>query len=96
MVFLSPKGVNYEVVVLMSIEREIREDRHVMDDWDINSVDPCIWNMVVCSAEVSKMTSTGLSGMLSPSIGNLSHLRTMLLQNDQLLGPVLDEIRKLS
>ena len=52
--------------------------------------------MVVCSAEVSKMTSAGLLGMLSPSIENLSQLRTMLLQNDQLLGPVLDEIRKLS
>lgn len=24
---------------------------HVMDGWDINSVDPCTWDMVGCSAE---------------------------------------------
>lgn len=28
-------------------------------------------------AFASEMASTGLSGMLSPSIGNLSHLRTL-------------------
>ncbi|KAK6133527.1 hypothetical protein DH2020_032741 [Rehmannia glutinosa] len=42
------------------------------------------------------MASSGLSGTLSPSIGNLSHLRTMLLQNNQLSGVVPTEIGKLS
>ncbi|KAG4124371.1 hypothetical protein ERO13_D10G036500v2 [Gossypium hirsutum] len=97
---LSPKGVNYEVAALMSVKRELRDYKQVMDGWDINSVDPCTWNMVACSAEgfvISlEMASTGLSGLLSPSIGNLSHLRTMLLQNNQLSGPIPDEIGKLS
>ncbi|KAL4289641.1 hypothetical protein GQ457_14G009130 [Hibiscus cannabinus] len=97
---LSPKGVNYEVAALMSVKREMIDGRHVMEGWDINSVDPCTWNMVACSAEgfvISlEMASTGLSGMLSPSIGNLTHLRTMLLQNNQLSGPIPDEIGKLS
>ncbi|XP_007025340.2 PREDICTED: probable LRR receptor-like serine/threonine-protein kinase At5g45780 isoform X1 [Theobroma cacao] len=97
---LSPKGVNYEVAALMSVKREMIDARNVMDGWDINSVDPCTWNMVACSAEgfvISlEMASTGLSGLLSPSIGNLSHLRTMLLQNNQLSGPIPDEIGKLS
>ncbi|KAK6133539.1 hypothetical protein DH2020_032668 [Rehmannia glutinosa] len=43
-----------------------------------------------------EMASSGLSGTLSPSIGNLSHLRTMLLQNNQLSGVVPAEIGKLS
>ncbi|OMO76142.1 hypothetical protein CCACVL1_15844 [Corchorus capsularis] len=127
---LSPKGVNYEVAALMAVKRDMRDDRHAMDGWDINSVDPCTWNMVACSAEgfvISlEMASTGLSGVLSPSIGNLSHLRTIavgtililartnaivgsqnldeiceeitveLLQNNQLSGPIPDEIGKLS
>ncbi|XP_039070702.1 probable LRR receptor-like serine/threonine-protein kinase At5g45780 [Hibiscus syriacus] len=96
---LSPKGVNYEVTALMLVKREMKDDRHVMDGWDINSVDPCTWNMVACSAEgyvISlEMASKGLSGMFSPSIGNLSHLRTMLLQNNKLSGPIPDEIGKL-
>ncbi|KAE8669790.1 putative LRR receptor-like serine/threonine-protein kinase [Hibiscus syriacus] len=80
---LSPKGVNYEVTALMLVKREMKDDRNVMDSWDINSVDPCTWNMVACSAEgyvISlEMASKGLSGVLSPSIVNLSHLRTIAM-----------------
>ncbi|KAL0300655.1 UNVERIFIED_CONTAM: putative LRR receptor-like serine/threonine-protein kinase [Sesamum radiatum] len=97
---LSPKGVNFEVAALMSVKREMRDINHVLDGWDINSVDPCTWNMVGCSPEgfvISlEMASMGLSGTLSPSIGNLTHLRTMLLQNNQLSGVIPMEIGKLS
>ncbi|KAL3820263.1 hypothetical protein ACJIZ3_006168 [Penstemon smallii] len=96
---LSPKGVNFEVAALMSIKREMRDENHVLDGWDINSVDPCTWNMVACSVEgfvISlEMASKGLSGTLSPSVGNLYHLRTMLLQNNQLSGVVPTDIGKL-
>ncbi|KAK9267835.1 hypothetical protein L1049_010271 [Liquidambar formosana] len=84
----------------MSVKSKMRDDYNVLDGWDINSVDPCTWYMVGCSPEgfvISlEMASVGLSGMLSPSIGNLSHLQTMLLQNNQLSGPVPAEIGKLS
>ncbi|XP_057797617.1 probable LRR receptor-like serine/threonine-protein kinase At5g45780 [Salvia miltiorrhiza] len=97
---LSPKGVNFEVAALMGMKREMRDENHVLDGWDINSVDPCTWYMVGCSAEsfvISlEMPSMGLSGTLSPSIGNLTHLRTMLLQNNQLSGNIPSEIGKLS
>ncbi|KAL3615137.1 hypothetical protein CASFOL_040798 [Castilleja foliolosa] len=97
---LSPKGVNFEVAALMSVKREMVYENHLLDGWDINSVDPCTWNLVACSPEgfvISlEMPSTGLSGTLSPSIGNLTHLRTMLLQNNQLSGVVPTEIGKLS
>lgn len=97
---LSPKGVNYEVAALMSMKSKMGDEYHVLDGWDINSVDPCTWNMVGCSQEgfvISlDMASTGLSGVLSPSVGNLTHLRTMLLQNNQLSGLIPSEIGKLS
>ncbi|KAF7803301.1 putative LRR receptor-like serine/threonine-protein kinase [Senna tora] len=96
---LSPKGVNYEVAALMSMKNKMKDELRVMDGWDINSVDPCTWNMVGCSAEgyvISlDMASMDLSGTLSPGIGNLSHLRTLLLQNNQLSGPIPGEIGKL-
>ncbi|XP_055806214.1 probable LRR receptor-like serine/threonine-protein kinase At5g45780 isoform X2 [Solanum dulcamara] len=98
--FLSPKGVNYEVAALMSMKNKMRDEYHVLDGWDINSVDPCTWYMVGCSSEgfvISlEMASMGLTGTLSPSIGNLTHLRTMLLQNNQLSGPIPAEIGQLS
>ncbi|GLU13827.1 hypothetical protein SLE2022_304370 [Rubroshorea leprosula] len=97
---LSPKGVNYEVAALMAVKREMRDQNGVMDGWDINSVDPCTWNMIACSDEgfvISLvMDSMGLSGTLSPSIGNLSHLRTMLLQSNHLSGPIPNEMGNLS
>ncbi|KAH6765283.1 Leucine-rich repeat protein kinase family protein [Perilla frutescens var. frutescens] len=97
---LSPKGVNFEVAALMGMKREMKDENHVLDGWDINSVDPCTWNMVGCTVEGSvislEMASMGLSGTLSPSIGNLTHLRTMLLQNNRLSGNVPPEIGKLS
>ncbi|KAL5576949.1 hypothetical protein UlMin_018648 [Ulmus minor] len=97
---LSPKGVNYEVAALMAMKKEMKDKLEVMRGWDVNSVDPCTWNMVSCSSVgfvVSlEMTSMGLSGTLSPSIGNLSHLRIILLQNNKITGPIPAEIGKLS
>ncbi|KAJ6707190.1 SOMATIC EMBRYOGENESIS RECEPTOR KINASE 1 [Salix viminalis] len=97
---LSPKGVNYEVAALMAVKKEMRDENGAMNGWDLNSVDPCTWKMVGCSPEgfvISlEMASAGLSGTLSPSIGNLSHLRTMLLQSNHLSGPIPEEIGKLS
>ncbi|CAN4105628.1 unnamed protein product [Withania somnifera] len=100
MSLLSPKGVNYEVAALMSMKNKMRDEYHVLGGWDINSVDPCTWYMVGCSSEgfvISlEMASMGLSGILSPSIGNLTHLQTMLFQNNQLSGQVPAEIGQLS
>ncbi|CAI0475865.1 unnamed protein product [Linum tenue] len=96
---LSPKGVNFEVAALMAMKKEMRDESGVMAGWDLNSVDPCTWNMVGCSPEgfvISlEMASTGLAGTLSTSIGNLGHLRTMLLQNNLLTGSIPAEIGKL-
>ncbi|XP_020587769.1 probable LRR receptor-like serine/threonine-protein kinase At5g45780 [Phalaenopsis equestris] len=97
---LSPKGVNNEVVALMSMKSMMRDEVGVMRGWDINSVDPCTWTMVGCSPNglvISlEMANNGLSGMLSASVGNLSHLQTMLLQNNKLTGPLPSEVGKLS
>ncbi|TXG47643.1 hypothetical protein EZV62_026937 [Acer yangbiense] len=97
---LSPKGVNYEVAALMAVKNKMRDEFHVLDGWDINSVDPCTWNMVGCSVEgfvISlEMASMGLSGTISPNIGSLSHLKTMLLHNNQLSGTIPAELGLLS
>uniref|UniRef100_A0A0E0NC79 non-specific serine/threonine protein kinase n=3 Tax=Oryza TaxID=4527 RepID=A0A0E0NC79_ORYRU len=97
---LSPKGLNYEVAALMAVKSRMRDEKGVMGGWDINSVDPCTWSMVACSPDgfvVSlQMANNGLAGTLSPSIGNLSHLQTMLLQNNMISGGIPPEIGKLT
>lgn len=39
------------VVALMAIKTELEDPHNVLDNWDINSVDPCSWRMVTCSAD---------------------------------------------
>ncbi|ONK79389.1 uncharacterized protein A4U43_C01F5860 [Asparagus officinalis] len=97
---LSPKGVNNEVVALMGIKNSLKDPRNVLDNWDHDSVDPCSWVMITCSPEnfVTELAtpSQNLSGTLSPSIGNLTKLQNVLLQNNMISGPIPHEIGKLA
>uniref|UniRef100_A0A0D9Y3V7 Protein kinase domain-containing protein n=1 Tax=Oryza glumipatula TaxID=40148 RepID=A0A0D9Y3V7_9ORYZ len=96
---LSPAGINYEVVALMAIKTELQDPYNVLDNWDINSVDPCSWRMVTCSADgyVSALglPSQSLSGKLSPGIGNLTRLQSVLLQNNAISGTIPASIGRL-
>ncbi|KAK8960454.1 Protein NSP-INTERACTING KINASE 3 [Platanthera guangdongensis] len=97
--FLSPSGINYEVVALMALKIELNDPYNVLENWDINSVDPCSWRMVTCSADgyvsVLGLPSQSLSGTLSPCIGNLTNLQSVLLQNNAISGPIPDSIGRL-
>ncbi|XP_038999427.1 protein NSP-INTERACTING KINASE 3-like [Hibiscus syriacus] len=96
---LSPAGINYEVVALMTIKSYLNDPYNVLENWDSNSVDPCSWRMVTCSPDgyVSALglPSQNLSGTLSPLIGNLSELQSVLLQNNDISGPIPPTIGKL-
>ncbi|CAK9170367.1 unnamed protein product [Ilex paraguariensis] len=96
---LSPKGVNFEVQALMGIKASLEDPHGVLDNWDGDSVDPCSWTMVTCSAESLVIglgtPSQNLSGTLSPSIGNLTNLQIVLLQNNKITGPIPAEFGRL-
>ncbi|XP_022759962.1 protein NSP-INTERACTING KINASE 1-like [Durio zibethinus] len=97
---LSPKGVNYEVQALMAIKDALHDPHGVLDNWDVDAVDPCSWAMVTCSPESLVIglgtPSQNLSGTLSPSIGNLTNLQIVLLQNNNITGAIPPELGKLS
>ncbi|XWS69035.1 hypothetical protein CRYUN_Cryun04dG0145100 [Craigia yunnanensis] len=96
---LSPNGINYEVVALMAIKSNLHDPYNVLENWDSSSVDPCSWRMVTCSPDgyVSALglPSQSLSGTLSPSIGNLNNLQSVLFQNNAISGPIPATIGKL-
>ncbi|KAI4314357.1 hypothetical protein L6164_027274 [Bauhinia variegata] len=96
---LSPSGINYEVVALMAIKTALVDPHNVLENWDINSVDPCSWRMVTCSTDGSVsalgLPSQNLSGTLSPGIGNLTNLQSVLLQNNAISGQIPSAIGKL-
>lgn len=89
---LSPSGINFEVVALIKIKDELNDPHNVLENWDINSVDPCSWGMITCSPDgfVSALglPSQNLSGTLSPWIGNLTNLQYVYLQNNSISGQI--------
>ncbi|KAI0496625.1 hypothetical protein KFK09_022946 [Dendrobium nobile] len=97
---LSPKGINFEVQALMGIKASLKDPHGVLQNWDKDSVDPCSWTMVTCSSENLVIglgtPSQNLSGSLSSSIGNLTNLEIVLLQNNEISGFIPEEIGKLA
>ncbi|XP_020699086.1 protein NSP-INTERACTING KINASE 3 isoform X2 [Dendrobium catenatum] len=86
----------------MAIKTALKDPYNVLENWDINSVDPCSWRMVTCSPDgyvtALGLPSQTLSGTLSPGIGNLTNLQSVLLQNNAISGqipPVFGRLEKL-
>ncbi|XP_022957264.1 protein NSP-INTERACTING KINASE 1-like isoform X1 [Cucurbita moschata] len=92
---LTAKGVNYEVQALMAIKAALK-DPHSVLNWDENAVDPCSWTMITCSPQKLVITlgapSQNLSGTLSPSVGNLTNLQSVLLQDNNISGTIPMEL----
>ncbi|XVE63471.1 hypothetical protein DITRI_Ditri07aG0023200 [Diplodiscus trichospermus] len=99
-VSLSYEPRNQEVEALISIRRELNDPHGVLNNWDEDSVDPCSWAMITCSSENLVIglgaPSQSLSGTLSATIGNLTNLRQVLLQNNNLSGELPPELGSLS
>ncbi|WRX14780.1 Leucine-rich repeat - like 10, partial [Theobroma cacao] len=97
---VAPNGVGYEVLALIGIKRLLVDPHKVLDNWDDSSRDPCSWNMVTCSPDGFVVglgaPSQNLSGFLSPTIGNLTNIQMVLLQNNNISGDIPSEIGSLS
>ncbi|XAR65550.1 Non-specific serine/threonine protein kinase [Bertholletia excelsa] len=96
---LSYEPRNHEVEALIAIRNALHDTRGVLKNWDEDSVDPCGWAMITCSPD-SLVTglgapSQGLSGPLSGTIANLTNLRQILLQNNNISGEIPLELGSL-
>ncbi|XP_076943601.1 putative LRR receptor-like serine/threonine-protein kinase At4g30520 [Bidens hawaiensis] len=83
---------NPEVVSLILIKNGLNDPHGAFSNWDEDSVDPCSWAMITCSND-NLVTgfgapSQGLSGILSGVIANLTNLRQVLLQNNNISGQI--------
>ncbi|KAL1823292.1 hypothetical protein ACET3Z_010070 [Daucus carota] len=93
---------NPEVENLISIRSGLKDPHGALSNWDEDSVDPCSWSMITCSPDNTVTSfgapSQGLSGNLSGRIANLTNLRQVLLQNNNITGeipPGLGNLRNL-
>ncbi|KAI3814702.1 hypothetical protein L1987_14346 [Smallanthus sonchifolius] len=89
---LSYEARNPEVVALILIRNGLNDPHGALSNWDEDSVDPCSWAMITCSPDnlVTGLgaPSQGLSGTLPGVIANLTNLRQVLLQNNNISGHI--------
>ncbi|XP_062193120.1 probable LRR receptor-like serine/threonine-protein kinase At2g23950 [Phragmites australis] len=92
----SSEPLNAEVEALIAIRQGLVDPHGVLSNWDQDSVDPCSWAMITCSAQNLVVglgaPSQGLSGTLSGRIANLTHLEQVLLQNNNITGRLPPEL----
>ncbi|KAH6818542.1 Leucine-rich repeat protein kinase family protein [Perilla frutescens var. frutescens] len=87
---------NPEVEALTAVREGLDDPHGALSNWDENSVDPCSWSMITCNSDnlVTALgaPSQGLSGSLSWMIANLTNLKQILLQNNNISGHIPKEI----
>ncbi|KZV15011.1 putative LRR receptor-like serine/threonine-protein kinase [Dorcoceras hygrometricum] len=100
MTTLSFQARNPEVETLIAIRESLDDPHGVLSNWDEDSVDPCSWSMITCNSDnfVTALgaPSQGLSGSLSGMIANLTNLKQVLLQNNNISGQIPEELGRLS
>ncbi|KAK4487592.1 hypothetical protein RD792_005760 [Penstemon davidsonii] len=86
-----------DLQALLAFKRAIDYD---LSSWN-ETVHFCYWEGVLCSQRHQSrvvsinMMSQGLTGSLSPHLGNLSFLRTIILQNNSFYGQIPEELGRL-
>ncbi|GFP85466.1 probable LRR receptor-like serine/threonine-protein kinase at2g23950 [Phtheirospermum japonicum] len=87
---------NPEVEALTTIREGLVDPHGALSNWDEDSADPCSWSMITCNSDnlVTALgaPSQGLSGSLSWMIANLTNLKQVLLQNNNITGHIPKEM----
>ncbi|XP_074291913.1 uncharacterized protein LOC141618735 [Silene latifolia] len=93
-------GNETDHIALVSIKSQLIDHPNgVLQSWN-NSVHHCNWEGVTCGRKHNRVTvidlsSRGLTGTISPFIGNLSFLETISLSNNSLYGQIPKEVSHL-
>ncbi|CAN8267705.1 unnamed protein product [Cochlearia groenlandica] len=93
-------SLNTDKEALILFKSQISQNPQTLSfTWDQNT-SPCNWTGVTCNIRNRRVASINLSshsltGSISPSIGNLSFLTSLQLQNNQIRGQIPKEITNL-
>ncbi|KAF8018792.1 hypothetical protein BT93_H3630 [Corymbia citriodora subsp. variegata] len=94
-------SLNGEGVALLRFrEGVLRDPNGALSNWkdDLGAVDPCSWFGVECSdgqVVVLNLKDLGLVGMLTPELGKLTRVKSIILRNNSFWGNIPGEIAKL-
>ncbi|KAL5204031.1 hypothetical protein ABZP36_008902 [Zizania latifolia] len=88
-----------QVIALYEIRMQLNDSRGVLNGWNDNQVSPCYFISITCQdGKVTAiiLSSSGLSGVLSPSIAKLPYLQQLLLDGNTITGGIPQELGNLS
>ncbi|KAM0888904.1 hypothetical protein ACQ4PT_028053 [Festuca glaucescens] len=89
-----------QVIALHEIRMMLTDSRGVLKDWNDNQVSPCYLANVRCDQHGDvigiTLSSSGLSGVLSPSIATITTLQQLLLDGNSITGGIPQELGNLS
>ncbi|KAJ8550216.1 hypothetical protein K7X08_034142 [Anisodus acutangulus] len=92
-------SLNSEGLALLGLRSRVDSDPYkVLANWNPDHCDPCMWSGVHCLAgKVQMLDLHGhfLEGTLAPELGNLTHLRSIVLSENNFFGAIPKEFGQL-
>ncbi|CAM0873954.1 unnamed protein product [Alopecurus aequalis] len=89
-----------QVIALHEMRMMLTDSHGVLEDWNNNQASPCYFANVRCDQDGDvigiTLSSSGLSGVLSPSIATLTTLQQLLLDGNSITGGIPQELGNLS
>uniref|UniRef100_A0A1J3EQ79 Putative LRR receptor-like serine/threonine-protein kinase n=1 Tax=Noccaea caerulescens TaxID=107243 RepID=A0A1J3EQ79_NOCCA len=104
LLFFLPHNLTYglcfstEALALMKFKERIERDPFgALMNWE--ELPHCSWSGVVCSDDgrvvILNLRDLSLQGTLAPELGNLTHLKSLILRNNSFSGKVPEEVTEL-
>ncbi|XP_074303313.1 leucine-rich repeat protein 1-like [Silene latifolia] len=91
---------NVEVDALHEWRQIVSDPNNVMQSWDPTLINPCTWFHITCNQDNSvtrvELGNAGLSGSLTPALGNLTNLQYLEVFGNKLTGEIPAELGRLS
>ncbi|KAK3225907.1 hypothetical protein Dsin_005769 [Dipteronia sinensis] len=85
---------------LFALRNSLRVPKDVLPDWNQNQVNPCTWSNVYCDSNNNvfsvSLSSMNFSGTLTPKLGVLKSLTTLILKGNGITGEIPEELGNLS
>ncbi|KAG5534247.1 hypothetical protein RHGRI_022389 [Rhododendron griersonianum] len=85
---------------LIALKASLDDSANQLSSWNQNMVDPCTWFKVDCDDNKNvislSLSDLGFSGVLSPKIGALKTLQTLVLQGNAITGEIPEEFGNLT
>ncbi|CAN4105605.1 unnamed protein product [Withania somnifera] len=92
-------SLNSEGLALLRFRVKVDSDPYgILENWNSDHFDPCLWSGVQCmdgKVQMLDLHGYSLRGKLAPELGNLTHLRSLVLSENRLFGAIPKEFGRL-